>query len=424
MRRTIEDRPSSSSVTPRQPAAGDDGGGAPVRAESVPGGPPWWADVVAARVVLLLVAMSVVVIGPCGPWTWTVLAVVVAWVAVTGMVAWRAAISDGMRHAVGTPVAFVDVLVIVAGVATTGGTESDMRWLLLAVPATWAAVAVWRFVLLAGTGAVGYLAIAATDLEGPEALETAARFLVLYAGATAFARLAAKGHARADAMRLALVRSRAEHAEELAARERLHHERLTARLHDGPLQLVSSAYQDVEEHRAGEPVDFAVVSDTLQRSITAMRDMTRDLYASVLDDEGLAAALEQAAAAVRKQGGPPVTVEVGVAASGPHDDLLVAATHELLTNVRKHARATQASVVVSRAPDGTIVLAVRDDGVGMSQEDREAAVERGHIGLDATRRRVVGAGGRVRYDDAGPGTTVVVLVPEAPDVAAVPAPVV
>jgi two-component system NarL family sensor kinase len=421
LRRTITDRSSSSSVTSRVRSTGADGAVDP----TPPGAPgpsaPWWRDVIAARVVLLLVAMAVVLIGPCGPWTWAALGAVAAWVAVTGVVAWRASSGDGTRRAVGVPVAFVDVLVVLAGVATTGGTESDVRWLLLAVPATWAAIAAPSFALLVGTGAVGYAVVAATDLEADGALETAVRFLVLYAGATVFARLAAKGHARADAMRLTLVRSRAEHAEELAARERLHHERLTARLHDGPLQLVSSAYQDIEEHRAGEEVDFALVSDTLRRSIAAMRDMTRDLYASVLDDAGLAAALGHAAAQVQQQGGPPVTVEVGVSSSGAHDGLLVAATHELLTNVRKHAQATHASVVVSRAPDGTIVLAVRDDGVGMTPEDRAAAIARGHIGLDATGRRVASAGGRVRYDDGEPGTTVVVLVPEERDARGVPA---
>jgi two-component system NarL family sensor kinase len=413
LRRTIRDRSSSSSLTSSKRSTGDDGAVDPTGAAGQSA--PWWRDVIAARVVLLLVAMAVVLIGPCGPWTWAAIGAVAAWVAVTGIVALRASSSDGTRRAVGVPVAFIDVLVVLAGVASTGGTESDMRWLLLAVPATWAAIATGPFLLLAGTGAVGYAVVAATDLDGQSATETAVRFLVLYAGATAFARLAAKGHARADAMRLALARSRAEHAEELAARERLHHERLTARLHDGPLQLVSSAYQDIEEHRAGEDVDFALVSDTLQRSIAAMRDMTRDLYAAVLDDAGLAAALGHAATQVQQQGGPPVTVEVGVASSGAHDGLLVAATHELLTNVRKHAKATHASVVVSRGADGTIVLAVRDDGVGMTPADRAAAVERGHIGLDATGRRVANAGGRVRYDDGEPGTTVVVLVPEEPD---------
>jgi two-component system NarL family sensor kinase len=419
LRRTIRDRPSSSSVTSRQRSTGGDGAVDPPSPTG--SSAPWWRDVIAARVVLLLVAMAVVLIGPCGPWTWAALGAVAAWVAITAVVAWRASTGDGTRRAIGVPVALIDVVVVLAGVATTGGTESDMRWLLLAVPATWAAIATPPFVLLAGTGAAGYAVVAATDLDGPGAVETAIRFVVLYAGATAFARLAAKGHARADAMRLALVRSRAEHAEELAARERLHHERLTARLHDGPLQLVSSAYQDIEEHRAGEQVDFALVSDTLQRSIAAMRDMTRDLYASVLDDAGLAAALGHAAAQVQQQGGPPVTVEVGVSSSGAHDGLLVAATHELLTNVRKHAKATHASVVVSRGADGTIVLAVRDDGVGMTPEDRAAAIERGHIGLDATGRRVASAGGRVRYDDGEPGTTVVVLVPEEPDAQGVPA---
>jgi two-component system NarL family sensor kinase len=420
-RPTIPDRSPTPTATTREPAAG----GAAATAGTAPSGPgaagPWWCDVVAARVLTLLVATVAVLIGPCGPWTWLALGVVAGWVAVTGVVAWRGSAGHGMRHAVGTPVALVDVLLLVAGVATTGGTESDVRWLLLAVPAIWAGVAARRFALLVGVAAAGYAAVAATDLGGEDAVGTAARFLVLLAGAAVLARLMAKANARAEAMRLALTRQRAEHAEELAARERLHHERLTSRLHDGPLQLVSSVFQDIEEHRAGEPVDFAQVSDTLQRSIAAMRDMTRDLYASVLDDAGLAAALGHAAAQVQQQGGPPVTVEVGVASSGPHDGLLVAATHELLTNVRKHAKATHASVVVSRGADGTIVLAVRDDGVGMTPQDRAAAVAGGHIGLDATGRRVAGVGGRVRYDDDEPGTTVVVLVPEAPDAPAVPA---
>lgn len=413
LRYVIRDRPPPA---PNAPSPGSTGEGRDTGddIEETSSGAPWWCDVVAARAVMLAVAAAVVVIAPRGPWAWPALTVVAAWVAVTGAVAWRASTGGGTRHAVGRPVALVDVVLLVAGIATTGGTESQMRWLLLVVPAVWAVVERRWFALLVGTGGVGYLAVAATDLQADDAASTAARFLVLYGGAAALARFAGKAHARAEAMRLALARSRAEHAEELVARERLHHERLTARLHDGPLQLVSSAYQDVEEHRAGEPVDFDQVSETLRRGIAAMRDMTRDLYASVLDDAGLAAALGHAATQIQLQGGPPVTVEVGVASSGRHDELLVAATHELLTNVRKHARATHASVVVSRGHDGTIVLAVRDDGVGMTGADRSAAVESGHIGLDATCRRIAGAGGHVRYDDdGGPGTTVVVHVPDA-----------
>jgi signal transduction histidine kinase len=85
---------------------------------------------------------------------------------------------------------------------------------------------------------------------------------------------------------------------------------------------------------------------------------------------------------------------------------------EALTNVRKHARASNVTVSLHQADAGYTAL-VTDDGVGFAPEVAEAP---GHLGLASMRERAQVAGGWLRIDTApGRGTTVEVWLPDVPD---------
>ena len=80
---------------------------------------------------------------------------------------------------------------------------------------------------------------------------------------------------------------------------------------------------------------------------------------------------------------------------------------EALTNVAKHAEATQATVLVRASDDLTLI--VTDNGVGMDKPDR-------HSGLRNMRVRAQELGGDFVVDSTpGDGTTLIWAVPIRPE---------
>jgi two-component system NarL family sensor kinase len=182
--------------------------------------------------------------------------------------------------------------------------------------------------------------------------------------------------------------------------------------HGGPLQMVIAAHQDLEEHLEGEDLDLRETRSTLRLAVTALRDLNTDLYDAVLRDAGLAAALGQAAEATQRNGGPPIEVTVGAHTSSAHDPFVVSVVNELLTNVRKHADASAAAVLVARSETGWLRVSVTDDGVGMTSAAADRAADAGHIGLRSIQRRVEAAGGTFALRFLSPGTAVDLQLPE------------
>jgi two-component system NarL family sensor kinase len=209
------------------------------------------------------------------------------------------------------------------------------------------------------------------------------------------------------------ARARAERFDDLVRQERLQQEDIAVRLHDGPLQMVIAARQDLQEHLAGEDVDLEVTIETLAEAVTGLRDLNTDLYDGVLRDSGLEAALQRAAEVTERNGGPPIEVTVGHNAGGLHDNLIVSVTNELLTNIRKHAAASRAWVLVVRGAEDALSITVGDNGVGMTPDVMRDAARAGHIGLRSIERRVVEAGGSLQVRGLGPGTEVELRMPVA-----------
>jgi signal transduction histidine kinase len=115
-------------------------------------------------------------------------------------------------------------------------------------------------------------------------------------------------------------------------------------------------------------VDSAVAADVLSRAqgeveqaITELRDLARGIHPTLLRDEGLQTAVE----ALARRASIPVTVHGAVHGRLP-DPIELAAyfvVSEALTNVAKHARATEASVVLDQEAD-VLCVTIVDDGVG------------------------------------------------------------
>jgi PAS domain S-box-containing protein len=149
------------------------------------------------------------------------------------------------------------------------------------------------------------------------------------------------------------------------------------------------------------------------QTVHTVRRIATDLRPSILDDLGLAAAVEWQAREFEGHTGIRCLLRSTLRVRRLDRDVATAVfriLQEALTNVARHARAKQVTIRLGRQKDD-LVLEVADDGRGISAEAGRST--RG-IGLLGMRERAVALGGRVSLDGSpGHGTTVRVRVPLA-----------
>ena len=96
-------------------------------------------------------------------------------------------------------------------------------------------------------------------------------------------------------------------------------------------------------------------------------------------------------------------------------DVLYRAVRELLTNVRQHARATRVVVSSARAPDGSVLISVTDNGVGFPAHWRRSnpfAMNSG-VGLWSVDQRLREFDAYLDIHSSSQGSRVTVVVPTA-----------
>ena len=153
------------------------------------------------------------------------------------------------------------------------------------------------------------------------------------------------------------------------------------------------------------------MSQTLDETVHTVRRISAELRPGILDDLGLAAAIEWQARDFQARSG------VGCVIGVPEEDLrlsrdqttaLFRIFQESLTNVARHAQATKVWVNLSEEEDA-VVLEVEDDGVGISPA---RLAERRSLGLLGMRERVAVFGGEIEFAGVpGQGTAVLVRMP-------------
>lgn len=168
--------------------------------------------------------------------------------------------------------------------------------------------------------------------------------------------------------------------------------RIERDLHDGTQQRLVSLAMNLGRAKAKMASDPGgageLVADAhadAKSAVTELRDLARGIYPAVLADRGLDAAVSSLAANC------PVPVDVSVAPGvlqpRPPNAVETCAyfiVGEALTNVAKHAAATRVQVSIER-DDGTVAVAITDDGAGGAQlrdggglsglADRAAAID-------------------------------------------------
>jgi signal transduction histidine kinase len=183
---------------------------------------------------------------------------------------------------------------------------------------------------------------------------------------------------------------------------------LERNLHDGAQQrlIALSLELSMLKQKLGDRPDLRSRLDAARQEIAStleeLRHVARGIHPAVLSGHGLAVALESIAARAPL----PVRLSVDLDARLP-DRVEVAAFYvvsESLTNIAKHAEASDATVLVARTSDGVVVEIV-DNGVGGADTESGS-------GLRGLADRVEALGGRLRvWTPLGGGTRVQAEIP-------------
>jgi two-component system, NarL family, sensor kinase len=170
---------------------------------------------------------------------------------------------------------------------------------------------------------------------------------------------------------------------------------LAEELHDGALQYLLAAGQDVDDARRGDAASLDRVEFALRESAALLRAKVSQLHPAVLEQAGLLHALRELARVTAERSELDIElVAEGVDEStrSSADYLLYSAARELLTNVTKHAHAHTVKISLQRH-DAHIHLTVADDGTGIDERVLERRLAEGHVGVSSQRVRVMAAGG-------------------------------
>jgi signal transduction histidine kinase len=266
---------------------------------------------------------------------------------------------------------------------------------------------------LAPVAAIGYLAAGRPPAAAGAIAVAAAAGLLLAApwlarqvtrvDAASARALLGPGRSEELAQRVeSLARSRADIVAAADAERR----RIERDLHDGAQQRLVSLAMNLGMARerfvdAPEPVRRAIAEahDEAVLALSELREFIRGLHPAVLNDRGLDAALSGLAARAPL----PVRLRVGVQrpASPSVEAVAYFIVSEALTNVAKHAQASQAEVTVTR--DGDLLrISVTDDGSGGA-----APAEGDGTGLRGLAQRAAAVDGTLTIDSPPGGPTVI-----------------
>ncbi len=216
-----------------------------------------------------------------------------------------------------------------------------------------------------------------------------------------------------------LARDRTDLLAELLDLERRERQALSEHLHDGALQYVLAARQDLDDARdTADPDAFGRIEYALAESARLLRSTVTELHPAVLAHAGLAAALRDLVRSAQARGGFAVELDVRdwpdelrTSADRP----LFSVARELLNNVVKHAEARSVRVTLQRT-GGLVRLEVADDGRGIPDGAQRRGPGHGHIGLASHALRIEAAGGRLTLAPARPsGTVATVELPCTPE---------
>ena len=188
-------------------------------------------------------------------------------------------------------------------------------------------------------------------------------------------------------------------------------------IHDELGQALTGLKLDIAWMKNRLPRDHEMMAQCLSmmtridQTSNAVRRIATALRPSVLDQLGLAAALEWQGNEFGARTGIQVEMEVSTDGSPVPEDLgssTFRILQESLTNVTRHAKATRVTIRLEQTPT-QLTLEVSDNGVGAPPECLDGTTSLGVVGM---RERALACGGQFSISGrANGGTTVLLRVP-------------
>ena len=192
--------------------------------------------------------------------------------------------------------------------------------------------------------------------------------------------------------------------------------RIAHALHDEAAQLLASVYLALDEVAGNLPPareHLLKVKGLLDLIEGQLRQLSHELRPTILDDWGLLPALKFLAEGVTARTGLFIKVE---GESAPALSPLLATTlyrivQEALTNVTRHAKATQVKVTLQHELQ-TLRCSIKDNGVGFDVSSLSARTGERGLGLIGIRERLHSVGGSPSLvSTPGRGTELVITIP-------------
>jgi signal transduction histidine kinase len=197
--------------------------------------------------------------------------------------------------------------------------------------------------------------------------------------------------------------------------------RIATDLHDDTVQVMTATLLSLDRlvrstrdiGRTDLTAQAQAARETLSLAIDRTRNLMFELRPPLLDSGGLAVAVSELVRVLSDEEGFEATTECEVGRLPEVVESLAYRTlAELLSNVRRHARATKLHVSLG-VEDGTLRGVVTDDGVGFDVHlalDRRTAPL--HLGLDSTAERLRLSGGDLEIEsELGRGTVACMTIP-------------
>ena len=197
--------------------------------------------------------------------------------------------------------------------------------------------------------------------------------------------------------------------------------RIGRELHDATGQELAAVAMNlglVQQRCAGRDVaadnllaDSQAILENCQREL---RTLSYRLHPPVLDEVGLAGAVQEYAEGFAERSEIKVTLEVSPdlgRLSADTERALFRVVQESLGNVHRHSGSLTAGIRIARE-GAEVILEVADQGHGFEIR-RDGTVSKVGVGLTGMRERMRQLGGRLVIESSGRGTTVRAIVPGA-----------
>jgi two-component system, NarL family, sensor histidine kinase UhpB len=210
------------------------------------------------------------------------------------------------------------------------------------------------------------------------------------------------------------LRALAAHVESVREQERV---RISREIHDELGQSLTCMGMDlallerqIDPENKEAVARVAALVDLVKDTIRCVRRISSELRPSILDDLGLGAAIEWQARDFEARTRITCTIDVPEDLSLPFDlaTPLFRVCQEALTNVTRHASATNVSIQLACSPSH-ISLSIKDNGRGITEEEIN---RHGSLGLLGMKERISILGGTLDVEGKpGVGTALTIRIP-------------